>query len=310
MQADRKTLIVGATGQVGAAMVRHWSSVAGAESVLPAARTASAGSVQVDLEALTSVAQAAELLDGLPLGPVLCVAGWTYVDGCEADPARAFQVNADGPAALAAYARSRDLPFVYYSTDYLFDGSEANPGPYTERSSPAPINVYGRSKLQGEQSVLAAHPDALVIRTAGVYGYDTQGKNYLYTVLKTLTKGTELRVPEDQVSTPAYNADLARATYVLLQNAARGVYHACGPDVLGRLELARLIAAEFGLADSLLEGISTATMKQPALRPLLAGLDSSKLQTEFPEAKMRGVRDAISDCRSQLGAAIRAWQAE
>ncbi len=298
--ARGKALIVGASGQVGTAMLHHLHTHVGPGAALPAARTPAPGSLTLDLAKLRTPQDAALLLDGLDLSAILCVAGWTWVDGNEDDPDRAFQINAHGPATLAAYAESRGLPFVYYSTDYLFSGSEDDPGPYTEDYPTHPVNVYGRSKLAGEQAVIAAASGAILLRTAGVYGADAQGKNFLYQVVRNLSAGRVMQVPFDQVSTPAYNVDLAGATFTLLQNGATGVYNACGPDVLGRLEFALLIASEFDLDSTLLEGISTAALQQRAIRPLRAGLDSTKLGTAFPEAHMRGVLDSIADCRDQV----------
>ena len=298
--ARGKTLVVGASGQVGTALVRHLHAHFGDGAALSAARTPDAGDFALDLASVRSPADVAATLEGADISAILCVAGWTWVDGNEDDPERAFQINARGPAALAAYAESRDLPFVYFSTDYLFDGSELHPGPYMESSPAQPINVYGRSKLAGEQLVVAAGAEALILRTAGVYGPDLQGKNFLYQVVRNLGAGQVMKVPFDQVSTPTYNADLARCTFALLQHGASGIYNACGPDVLGRLEFALLIASEFDLDPSLLEGVATRSMQQRASRPLRAGLDSTKLISQLPEARMRGVVEAIADCREEV----------
>ena len=305
-----RALIVGASGQVGGAMCRFLQETARAEVVLPAARTPQAGWVTLDLMELRDGADVRPLLKREQLSAIICTAGWTHVDGCEGDPARAMQANATGPAALAAYAWERRVPFVYYSTDYVFNGFEATPGPYTEDAPTDPLNVYGESKLAGEDQVLGEHPEAVVMRTSGVYGFDEQGKNFVYQVLKRLTLGQDVRVPEDQSSTPAYNVDLARATFALLEHGANGRFHACGPDMVNRLEFAQTIAGEFGLATDGIEGVLTATMGQPATRPLLGGLDSWKLGRACPEVPMRGVPKALNDCRPALEASIAQWRSE
>ncbi len=304
-QAGGRVLIVGASGQVGAAMCRLLRETGREAMVLPAARTPCEGSVTLDLAELR---EAETLLAREELSAVLCIAGWTHVDACEADPARAMQVNATGPAVLAKYAWRRRVPFVYYSTDYLFDGAFGTPGPYAEDAAVDPLNVYGTTKLAGEERVMEEHPEALILRTSWVFGEDVQAKNFVYQVLQRLTLGQEVRVPEDQSSTPAYNVDLARATFALLERGAGGVYNACGPDVLSRLEFARTIAGQFGFGVEGIAGVKTEVLRQPARRPLLAGLDSEKLGRECPEARMRGVVEALNDCRPALERSIAQWR--
>lgn len=303
-----RTLIVGAGGQVGAALHDYLLQSSGAESVLPSARAPREGWQQLDLALLQSCLDAESLLEHQRIGAILCVAGYTYVDGCESEPERAFQVNAYGPSALAGYAHRRDIPFVYYSTDYLFDGSDERPGPYREDDEPHPLNVYGESKLAGEQAVLEQHPEALILRTAGVYGPDAQGKNYLYTVLRSLAKGETLRVPQDQISTPTYNADLAAATFDLLAQGATGVFHVCGPQQMSRLDLAKGIAAVFGLDPSPLEGVLTSSLSQRAARPLRAGLHIGKLQQHLRSTHMQTLGEALAACRPQMGQQIKLWR--
>ena len=125
------------------------------------------GQLRLDLSELEQQSQATTLFDDYDLDAVYCVAGMTYVDGCESKPELAWRINARGPGIMAAYAKSRRLPFVYFSTEYVFDGLKENPGPYVETARTGPLNVCGKTKLEGEQRVLAAHPEALVIgRTA------------------------------------------------------------------------------------------------------------------------------------------------
>ncbi len=305
-----RVLVVGASGQVGAAMCRYLAVTGRQALVLPAGRTPKVGWVTLDLATLKTAGDARAVLNGEALSAILCIAGWTHVDGCESDPVRSLRVNATGPACMAAYAWERQVPFVYYSTDYVFNGFAPTPGPYTEAAPTDPLSVYGRDKLSGETQVLAAHPEALILRTSGVYGTDEQGKNFVYQVLKRLTLGQGVRVPADQSSTPAYNADLARATFALLDRGATGIYNACGPDIVNRLQFAEQIAREFGFGTDQIEGVQTASLHQPAPRPLIAGLDSFKLASLCPEAPMRGIHDALADCRPALEASIAQWRSE
>jgi dTDP-4-dehydrorhamnose reductase len=289
------SLIVGANGQVGRALLR----VLG-ERALPAGRTAhEPGWVVSDLGAMAHDREAAaRTLEGLDLSAVYCVGGATDVERCETDEAWAMETNCDGPAALAR--ASRGLPFVFFSTDYVFDGIEApgHPaGPYSEDSPTHPLSVYGRSKLLGEQAVLAAHPSALVIRTSVVYGYDAQRKNFLYTLHRLLSAGTPMRVADDQLSSPTFNEDLAAATVALLERGHTGLFHVVGPEVMSRFDFALLAAEILGLDRSLLSPLKTHELNQRAPRPLVSGMRIDKLRAALPDLPMRS-----------NDAAIRAWQ--
>jgi dTDP-4-dehydrorhamnose reductase len=304
----RKTLLVGASGQVGS----HIRSLLPPEQVLAAGRTGRSNELQLDLAHLATAADAEQALAGPELAghdldAIYCIAGMTAVDLCEDQPALAQAINCTGPQRLAQAAASRGIPFVFFSTDYVFDGAA---GPYTEGSPTSPLNVYGRSKRDGEQAVLAAHPGALVLRTAVVYGPDRPpsegGKqnNYLYSVARNLTRGIRMKVPQDQVAAPTYNRDLARTAVGLMQRGASGIFHVCGPQVLGRLDFARTIAAEWALDASLLEGVLTSSFNQKANRPLNAPLLINKLQREYPDLPMRPPKEALADCREQVLAAV------
>ncbi len=231
---------------------------------------------------------------------IYCVGGMTFVDGCEAQPDVAARVNANGPSLLAEFAAQRGIPFVYFSTEYVFSGRADNPGPYTETSRPDPLNAYGRSKLLGEQRIQEVNPAALILRTTVVYGPDAQAKNFVYAVLRALGQGKRLEVPEDQISTPTYNRDLAAATLALVEKGASGILHVAGPDRLGRLEFAQAIARLLQLDESLLTGVPTRALHQPAPRPLAAGLDTAQLRSTHPDIVMRSLPSAIAHCEQHL----------
>lgn len=299
---SRQVLVVGATGQVGAEMLRQLSEEHGTEYSVPTSRHASeAGWLALDLASLDA-AEAERLLNPYELDAVFCVAGMTDVEGCEGQPDLAERTNAHGPAVLAEYARRRALPFVYYSTEYVFDGDPRRPGPYREEDEPHALSAYGRSKLHGEAAVLQAHPGALVLRTTVVYGPDARAKNYVYSLMRNLHTGRRMRVPADQISTPTYNRDLVRATLGLVAAGASGVWHLCGPELLGRMEFALEVAAFLGLDASLLDPVSTVELGQRAPRPLSAGMAIHKLQHRFPALAMRTVAESLTDCEAELRA--------
>ena len=283
-------------------MLRHITERRGARAALPTTRHQREEWVHLDFAELETPEQAAALFDAYELDSIYCVAGMTAVDACEDQPELAFNTNARGPGVLAAYAQRRKLPFVYFSTEYVFDGAADHPGPYPENAALRPLSVYGKSKLAGEAAVCKAYACALVLRTTVVYGPDARQKNYLYSLMRNLATGTAMRVPEDQVSTPTYNLDLIAAALGLVECGASGVFHVCGPEVMGRLQFAEAIAEKLGLDRSLLHGVSTAELGQRAPRPLAAGLATGKLTTLYPQLRMRTVVEAIEDCAGELEA--------
>lgn len=259
------------------------------------------GWLHLDLAELAHRSQAETLLNAYALDAILCIGGMTDVEGCESDADRAMRINARGPGVLAAYAQGRALPFVYFSTEYVFDGSSENPGPYQEDAPTHALSVYGKSKLAGEHAVLAAHPDALIIRTTVVYGPDAGEKNFLYSTLRNLASGKPMRVAEDQISTPTFNQDLVRATCGLVDARATGIFHVCGPERMSRLAFAQAIARHFSLETGLLQGVATTALQQKAPRPLHAGLAIQKLASRYPPLHMGTLAESLERCAADLG---------
>jgi dTDP-4-dehydrorhamnose reductase len=286
-QAGRHSLVVGATGQVGNQVI-HLLPFG---SAIPTSRRAEEPDwTALDLATVTET-EANELVCRFEIAAVYCVGGMTNVDGCESTFELARRINCEGPAILAAAAAKHGARFIYFSTDYVFNGQN---GPYAEDSPSDPICAYGKSKWLGELAVQEVHPSALVIRTTGVYGPDPNDRNFLYSLRKGLAGTKPFRVPDDQISTPTYNLDLAAAVVGLVERGAQGVFHVAGPDLVSRLEFARRAAAVMGLDAANLDGVSTAELAQAAARPLRAGLLTGKLTAYLPEIRMRGVEDGIS----------------
>jgi dTDP-4-dehydrorhamnose reductase len=282
-----RPLIVGAAGQVGHQLVRLLDG-----RVLRSSRT-ERGPEWLTLD-LTEVARKPWLADKLiqdhAISALYCVGGATDVEGCEADPELAEAVNCHGPVALAR--ASTNIPFLYFSTEYVFDGKK---GPYVEEDVPCPISAYGRSKHLAEQRILDAHPNPLILRTTVVYGPDPGQKNFLYSLRRILSAGKTMRVPADQVSTPTFNVDLAAATVGLVAAEASGIFHACGPGLMNRYDFAVGAAKMMGLDTSGIQGASTAELQQKAPRPLCAGLVSEKLRRYLPGVELRNVDQGIQE---------------
>ncbi len=295
----QRPLVVGASGQVGVELC-HALEAGAPERVLRTTRVPREGWLTLDLAKLASTKEAASLFDDAEPDMVICSGAMTWVDGCEDQPEVAFRANAHGPSMLAAYAQQRGIPFLFFSTDYVFDGTEAHAGPYLESAQPCPLSVYGRSKLEGERAILRVNPQALILRTTWVYGPDAAGKNFISTLQKQLRAGERMRVPDDQVSTPTLNRDLAQAALELMKARASGMFHVSGPDLLSRYELARRVAAFFDLDGSLIDGVATSDLKQRAARPLQSGLRSERLAEAVPSFRIRTLQEGLEETAQTL----------
>jgi dTDP-4-dehydrorhamnose reductase len=284
-----RSLIVGISGQVGSQI----ASLLGPGRVVGTTRNPSElpHRIPADLALLAGRKDdARELIEHSEADAVYCAGGMTDVERCECEPELAIRTNCHGPATLAAAAASRNLPFVYFSTEYVFDG---NNGPYAEDAPANPMSAYGKSKWMGEVAVREAHPNPLIIRTTVVYGPDPGGRNFLYSLRRAANAGKPFHVPADQISTPTYNRDLAAAATGLVAGGASGVFHVAGPDRISRLDLANRAARAMAFSTSYIVGVTTLDLGQRARRPLNAGLSTGKLRLSLPNQRMRGVEESI-----------------
>jgi dTDP-4-dehydrorhamnose reductase len=287
-----RALVIGASGQVGAALL-HALGERGHAATGTYSHHPTEGLAHLDVtdHAAVGRAVAAARPDW-----VLCPAGLTHVDRCEEHPDEAAAINRDGPLAAARAALGAGAGFVYFSTEYVFDGMA---GPYAEDDPARPLSVYGRSKWEGERAVLALGGRVIVVRTTVVYGPDRQEKNFVYQLIRNCRSGQGMRIPADQVSSPTYNVDLARAIVELCERNMGGVYHLVGDGVMDRFAFARIACEVFELDPSRLTPVTTAELGQKAARPLKAGLVIAKAKSVLatplrsPEAGLRAMRQAI-----------------
>jgi dTDP-4-dehydrorhamnose reductase len=214
-------------------------------------------------------------------------AAFTDVDGAETNPDRAFAVNADGARLVAQAAAKVGARLIAISTDYVYDGAKTTP--YCEDDPVAPLGVYGASKLAGEREALAGVPDAVILRTAWLYG---DGKNFVRTILRLAAERDELRIVSDQIGSPTWAEDLARAVRTLLGVRASGVHHAVNAGSCSWHEFAVTILRLAGLERRVVP-ISTAELGRPAKRPVHAVLDCAKLGSLG--IRMRPWQDALAE---------------
>jgi dTDP-4-dehydrorhamnose reductase len=199
---------------------------------------------------------------------VLHAAAWTDVDGAEADPEGARRVNVEGTRNVAALG----APVVYYSSDYVFDGSKGEP--YLESDQPRPLSVYGQTKLEGEREVR----DGWIVRSSWLFGWT--GKNFVRTMLELGRDRDEVAVVADQVGSPTYVGHLAAATRELLEQP-HGTWHLAAQGECTWAEFARAIFEEAGL-DCRVREITTEELGRPAPRPTYSVLRSEKGASELP----------------------------
>jgi len=284
-----RALVIGASGQVGTALL-HALRSRGHEVQGTHAHHAAPGLDRLDLTDHAAVARAVALARP---DWTFCPAGLSHVDYCEDHPEEAMAANRDGPAAAARAAEAAGAGFVYYSTDYVFDGKG---GPFGEDDAPRPLSMYGRSKLEGEQAVLAACRRAVVIRPSVVYGPERQEKNFVYQLLRASRAGNGFRLAVDQKASPSYNPDVAAASVELAEGDLLGLWHIAGPEVLDRYTFALRISREFGLDTSKLTAVTTAALNQKAPRPLDGGLKVAKAQARL-KTRLRGTDEGLRAMR-------------
>ena len=223
---------------------------------------------------------------------VIHAAAYTDVDGCERDPETAFTVNAQGTRRVAEGATKANARLIYISTDYVFDGKKTEP--YTEREPVNPLNVYGRSKLAGEEEAVKGCRRTLVLRTSWLYG--VHGNNFVKTILSLAGTQPEVRVVEDQRGSPTYARHLAQVIAGLIRSDVTGVIHAGGEGECSRYEFAMAILQEAGLKCRVVP-ISTAESGRLAWRPPYSALSTVFLHQHGLSLPLwrEGVRQFLAD---------------
>jgi dTDP-4-dehydrorhamnose reductase len=287
-----RAVVIGGSGQIGGWLLRLLAE-RGHEAVGTYATAAFPGLVQLDAADLERAAQ--WVREQRP-DVVFYPAGFTWVDGCERDPAHARAANVDQPLNLAHAAARLGARFVYFSTDYVFDGAN---GPYGEDDAPRPLSVYGQAKLEAEVALAEFGGMELTVRTAWVFGPERQGKNFAYQLVRSLRQGRPLVCPSDQVSSPSYAPGVAHAVLDLVEVEYSGLVHVAGPETISRPQFARAIADSFGLDPTLIVAKPTAELGQGAPRPLCGGLATRRLDSLLP-GRMRGLAAALNDFHTRL----------
>jgi dTDP-4-dehydrorhamnose reductase len=212
-----------------------------------------------------------EILEELHPWALINAAGYVRVDAAERDQAACFLANSSGPAVLAEACAARSIRLVSFSSDLVFDGAQSSP--YLEDAAPAPLNVYGRSKLLAEQMLQQHYPEALMIRTSAFFG-PWDSANFISAVLNALTGGERVAAAADWLVSPTYVPDLVHASLDLLLDGAGGIWHLANPGAISWADLAAEAARRCGLDAAGIDARPLAELGLEAPRPRYSVLGS------------------------------------
>ena len=291
-----RVLVTGGNGQLGTEVVREFNRL-GHEVLAP---------LPEELDFLDPDKLAARAA-ALQADWIVNCAAYTLVDRAESEPGQAFTINRDSAGRLAAVAAQTGGRMLHISTDFVFDGKQSRP--YREDDEPGPLSVYGRSKWEGDEAVLAALPGAIILRTAWLYGI--HGHNFVKTMLRLAREGKPLRVVDDQVGTPTWTADTVQAMAALVTAEASGVFHFTDAGETSWCGFARAIITEaaqlgFELKTRTVAPIPTSEYPTPATRPHYSVLDTRKIQP-YLASPIPPWRDSLINMLKELQACADCW---
>lgn len=227
---------------------------------------------------------------------VINAAACTNVDGCEADHDRCFAVNAVGVKNVALACGREGIRIVQFSTDCIFDGRK--PSPYIEEDEPAPLNVYGASKLEGERFLQAFSDRWLLIRTSWLYGRN--GGNFMKTLLTEAEHAKSIDAASDQIGSPTHSWDLAGAVQLLIERGDQGIYHLTNRGRCSRYEFACKVLQYAGKTDVAVRALPLEELCRPAVVPAQIVLSCRKF-FETTGRTMRFWQIALQDCLTRPG---------
>ena len=298
-------LLTGAAGQLGQELLPQLEKLG---TVTGVDRDALPGNNSILQQDLGHPAGLEILLERVRPDVIVNAAAYTAVDAAEDNRETAFRLNAELPRQLARWAASNGSFLLHYSTDYVFPGSSTRP--YTEEDQPAPLNVYGESKLAGEEAVLASACRHLLIRTSWVYS--AHGSNFVLTMLRLAAERPSLGVVSDQLGCPTWARNLARASLRMLEQALpdpdgenrSGLYHYCDGGEVSWFDFAQTVfsvAKETGLLQKLpdMTAVQTSDFPQKAERPMYSVLDVSRALGTF-DLERPGLEESLRLCLGEI----------
>lgn len=289
-------LVIGSGGLLGSELMRFLSE-----------RYTVYGATRADLD-ITDESSVIRYIEAVNPGLVLHCAAWTDVDACESDPDKATAINVDGAKHVGVGCREVGASMIFFSSDYVFNGLKKEP--YLEDDQPAPLSVYGQTKLAAEKAVIELVEQATIIRTGWMYGL--AGKSFVRTIIEAARRQQSdkeagqtvppLRIVNDQIGSPTWTFDLAGQTQTILEHRLTGIIHAVGNGQTSWYDLAKRICSCMNLSVDI-EPCSTDDLGRPAHRPAYSVLENRRLNDAGCD-QMRPYQDALQEFINTCGAQI------
>jgi dTDP-4-dehydrorhamnose reductase len=220
------------------------------------------------------------------------------VDYCELHPEEAWRVNVDGARNVAEASKKYAAKYIFFSTDYVFDGSKLS---YTEKDKPRPLNYYAKTKLAVEYMLFALDINYITIRTAVIYGSSGMNKvSFPLWVINKLKNNEKIKVVTDQYNKPTFADNLIEIINKLIEKDENGIFHVTGSELINRFDFAKKIAKEFQLNEKLIEQTTSAELNQVAKRPSTLNLATDKVE-RVTKIKPIGVDEGLKMLKEQFG---------
>ncbi len=295
-----KILITGSNGLLGQAVTAIFTRESDFELILTSVEDKSFMGFESNYRQLdiTSKEQVKAAVAAHQPDVILNCAAFTDVDKCETERELCWKLNVDAVKNLIIAARPHNIKLVHISTDYIFDGKN---GPYDEEAIPNPISFYGRSKLAAENAIFASGINAAIIRTMVLFGVGHNVKpNFAVWLINKLSAKEKINIVDDQIGNSTIVDNLAFGILKVIESERSGVFNIAGKDIESRLEFTHKLCDVFGLDKGLINIIKTASLNQPAPRPLNSGLVTLKVQSEL-QFKPFDTMEALQLLKFQLG---------
>jgi len=295
-----KVLITGSNGLLGQAVTAIFTRESDFELILTSVEEKSFMGLDSNYHQLdiTSKEQVKSAIANHQPGVVLNCAAFTDVDKCETERELCWKLNVDAIKNLIIATRPHNIKLVHISTDYIFDGKH---GPYDEEAIPNPVSFYGRSKLAAENAIFASGINAAIIRTMVLFGVGQNVKpNFAVWLINKLSANEKINIVDDQVGNSTIVDNLAFGILKVIESEKSGIFNIAGKDIESRLDFAYKLCEVFGYDKGLISIIKTASLSQPAQRPLNSGLITLKVQSEL-QFKPFDTMEALQLLKFQLG---------
>ena len=233
---------------------------------------------------------------------ILHCAAWTDVDACEKDKDKAKRINSEGTKIIASFAKEINALICYISTDFIFDGKKQSP--YIESDKPHPINVYGETKLKGEEAIKRSGASYIIVRTSWLFGGDKQSNNFVNAIINQYDSGETLRVVDDQKGRPTYTRDFAQAVIKVIEfykdkKDVHEIVHIANEGEISWFKFAQLIVEKIGGDTSQVIAIPSTKLNRAAKRPKNSVLNTEKYEGDF-EDKLRSWQFGLDEYINKL----------